>query len=157
MAMDLEAIERIKQLKYDYCSAIDTCDLDLLETVFTEDAAIDYEGGTYRFQASGRDEILAAIKAAFHPEFVGCHSAIHPRIDVTDKTTARGRWRLVDYAMNLRDGNRVTLGAAEYTDDYIHDGAKWRIRRSSYTRIFERVYTEETPALTHFILGGGKQ
>ena len=157
MALDLEAIERIKQLKYDYCSAIDTCDLDLLTTVFTEDAAIDYHGGSYRFQADGREAILAAIGGAFHDKFVACHSAIHPRIEILSATTAKGRWRLVDYAMNLRAGNRVTLGAAEYTDDYVHDGEKWRIRRSSYTRLFERVFEEPNPALTHYFLGGGLQ
>ncbi|MEM9013726.1 MAG: nuclear transport factor 2 family protein [Pseudomonadota bacterium] len=155
MALDLEAIERIKRVKYAYCQAIDTCDLALLETVFAPDATVDYEGGTYRFQAEGRDNILAAIKAAFHDEFVACHSVIHPVIDVTSETTATGSWRLIDYAMNLRENNLVTIGAANYKDSYTHDGRSWRIQSSSYTRIYERVFNEPDAALTHFILGGG--
>ncbi|RJF93125.1 nuclear transport factor 2 family protein [Sphingomonas cavernae] len=153
MSLDLEAIERIKRVKYLYCEAIDRCDLALLETILTEDFSADYQGGSYRLQARGRAEFLAAIKAAFHPDFVGCHAVQHPIIDVHGDGTASGRWRLVDYAMSLRDDNLTTIGAATYVDDYaLVDGA-WKLRRSAYTRIYERVFNEPNPAITFHILG----
>ncbi|MEM9704790.1 MAG: nuclear transport factor 2 family protein [Pseudomonadota bacterium] len=152
---DLQAIEAIRRLKYSYCQAIDTCDLELLSSVFADDATIDYEGGTYRFQAEGKPAILEAIEAAFHSEFVACHSVIHPIIDVQTETAATGSWRLLDYAMNLRENNLVTIGAATYQDKYRKEGDRWVIGSSAYKRLFERVFTESEPALTHFFLGGG--
>ena len=155
MAFDFEAIERIKRVKYAYCRAIDTCNLDLLASVFTPDATIDYHGGSYRFRASGRDEIVDAIKGAFHEDFVACHSVVHPEIDVHKDATADGRWRLLDYAMNLRQENLVTVGAADVVDRYAVFEGQWRIKSSAYTRLYERVFKEADPALTHYFLGGG--
>lgn len=157
MSSKLEIIEEIKQVKYAYCRAIDTCDLAELEKVFIEDAEIDYHGGTYRFQAQGRDKILAAIGGSFHEDFVACHTVHMPIIKLTSDKTATGQWRLLDYAMNLREDNLVTIGAAEYVDDYVLDGDQWRIKKSSYTRIYERVFKESDPALTAYILGGYNQ
>lgn len=157
MSQRLETIEAIKQVKYAYCRAIDTCNLEQLESVFIPDAEIDYHGGTYRFQAQGRDKILAAIKGSFHEDFVACHTVHMPIIDIVSDTEAKGQWRLLDYAMNLRENNMVTIGAAEYVDDYVLDGDTWRIKKSSYTRIYERVFNETDPALTAYILGGYNQ
>ncbi len=58
--------------------------------------------------------------------------------------------------MNLTEENLVTIGAAEYQDVYEkgEDGL-WRIKSSGYERIYERVFNEPEPALTHFFLGGG--
>ncbi len=153
----LETMELIKQVKYAYCRAIDTCNLEELERVFTPEAEIDYHGGTYRFQAQGRDKILAAIKASFHEDFVASHTVHMPVINVIDENNATGRWRLLDYAMNLRENNLVTIGAAEYVDDYVRQNGDWRIQKSAYTRIYERVFNETEPALTAYILGGFNQ
>ncbi|MGC6512400.1 MAG: nuclear transport factor 2 family protein [Parvibaculales bacterium] len=154
--MDLVEMERIKRLKYSYCRAIDSCDLATLEGIFTEDASIDYFGGSYRFSATGRDEILTAMKYAFHDKLVSCHSVTMPVIDVLSPTTATGKWRLVDYAMNLAEDNKVTVGASEYVDDYVLDGAgNWRIKSSRYTRVYEQVFLQDHHNLTHYQLGGG--
>ena len=153
MSFDFDAIERIKRLKYLYCRGIDTCDIPLLRTVFTEDASIDYHGGSYRFQAEGRDAILEALDAAFNRDFVACHTVHHPIIDVHGDGTADGEWRLVDYALNLRENNLTTIGAATYRDRYVLDGGDWKIRRATYTRIYERVFNDPNPALTFHVLG----
>mgnify|MGYP000047111327 CR=1 FL=1 len=154
--MSWEDIEAIKRVKYNYCNGIDRCDLDLLEMIMTPDIEVDYVGGTYRFQASGREDVLGIMKQAFNSRFVSCHTVHMPFIDLTGATTATGRWRLLDYAMNIAENNLVTIGAAEYRDRYEkgEDGS-WRIRASGYERIYERVFNEPEPALTHFILGGG--
>ena len=80
-----------------------------------------------------------------------------PIIEILDDTTAKAQWRLLDYAMNLRENNQVTIGAAEYVDDYVMEGGQWRIKKSAYTRIYERVFNETDPALTAYILGGYNQ
>lgn len=153
MTLDLQAIEQIKRLKYEYCEGIDTCDAELLRSVFSEDVTVDYQGGTYRFQAQGRDNVVNALKQAFHPEFVACHAVTMPIIDVHADGTADGRWRLIDYAMNLRENNLVTVGAAIYRDKYVLVDGAWKISHASYTRIYERVFHEPDAALTAHILG----
>lgn len=153
MTFDFEAIERIKRVKYLYCRGIDTRDIPLLGTLFTEDASIDYQGGSYRFQAEGRDAILAALEAAFHDGLVACHTVHHPIIDVHGDGTADGEWRLIDYALNLRENNLTTVGAATYRDKYVLRDGAWKISRATYTRIYERVFNEPDAALTFHILG----
>jgi len=154
--MSFEDIEAIKRVKYSYCNGIDKCDLTLLASILTEDVEIDYIGGSYRYRVSGRDNFLGAVKGSFNPEFVSCHSVHMPVIDLIGTEQATGRWRLLDYAMNLAEDNLVTIGAAEYEDIYEKgkDG-HWRIKSSGYHRIYERVFNESEPALTHFLLGGG--
>jgi len=151
MSLPLEEIERIKQLKYAYSRAIDTCDTERLAILFTEDAEVDYRGGTYRFQAQGRDAIVAAIGRSFHAEFVGSHTVHMPEIVVHDDDTADGLWTLLDYALDLRD-NKATVGAAHYRDRYVKQNGRWLIRRAEYDRVYERVYTERDVGLTAHML-----
>lgn len=154
--MSFKDIEAIKRVKYNYCNGIDKCDLALLESILMPDVEIDYVGGTYRYKVSGRDNFLDAVRGSFNPEFVSCHSVHMPVIDLTGARSATGRWRLLDYAMNLGEENLVTIGAAEYNDTYEKgDDESWRIKSSGYERIYERVFKEPEPALTHYFLGGG--
>ncbi|MBY0509711.1 MAG: nuclear transport factor 2 family protein, partial [Rhodospirillaceae bacterium] len=66
MALRLEDIELIKRLKGKYFRSIDTCDIPALEDMFTPDATVCYVGGTYRWEANSRAEIVAGLKASFH-------------------------------------------------------------------------------------------
>ncbi|MEJ0048932.1 MAG: nuclear transport factor 2 family protein [Rhodospirillales bacterium] len=157
MGLRLEDIELIKRLKYMYCRGIDSCDIELLESLMTDDMSVDYIGGSYRFQANGKQDVLAAIKAAFHSEFVSCHTVHHPIIDVHDDDTADGHWTLTDYNINLGD-LRLTQGCSFYVDRYVRQHGRWLIRRSTYSRLYEEVRTlNERPNLTAHLLGQKKQ
>lgn len=147
----LEDIEAIKQLKYAYVRALDTCDMVALERLFTEDAKVDYRGGSYRLEAEGRPAIIAALGEAFHAEFVAAHTVHMPVIEIAGDT-ATGLWTLRDYAMNLADGNHVTEGTAHYRDLYVRGAGGWQIAASAYDRVYERVYREEQPGLTAHLL-----
>ncbi|HEY4545861.1 MAG TPA: nuclear transport factor 2 family protein [Pedomonas sp.] len=136
--MSLEEIEQIKQLKHRYCRFLDTANAAGLETVLTEDIEIDYLGGTYHFKAQGRDEVIAILKAAFHEDFVGSHTVNQPEITILSADSAEGRWTLTDYAVDLRTGYE-TSGACLYRDRYAKVDGEWRIARSSYRRLYERV------------------
>ncbi|WOK36110.1 nuclear transport factor 2 family protein [Sphingomonas sp. C3-2] len=140
MTLRLEDIELIKQLKYRYCRFIDTADVAGLETVLTEDIVVDYVGATYHFHAEGRDEVVSVLNAAFHEDFVGCHTVHQPEITVLSDTHAEGRWTLTDYAVDMR--TRIeTTGACLYRDEYRKVDGAWRIARSAYRRLYERVET----------------
>lgn len=138
MSLRLEDIELIRQLKYRYCRAIDTCDIEALREIVTEDIRTDYAGGTYRWQMQGRDVFLEAVRGSFTAECVAVHTVHHPEIEVLDDVNARGLWYLTDTFIHLKE-NVVTEGSALYRDRYLKTQDGWRIRVSTYERIYERV------------------
>jgi hypothetical protein len=157
MALRLEDIELIKRLKYRYCTAIDTCDTSVFPVLFTDDVEVDYVGGSYRFEAKGKEAVIAALTAAFNSRFLSSHTVHHPIIDVHDDDTADGRWTLVDYNIQF-DYNMVTNGTSFYRDHYVKRNGAWLIHKSSYSRLYERV--EPVPAslnlTAHYLANKGK-
>lgn len=152
MSLRLEDIELIRRLKYTYARAIDTGDMATVASLFTEDAEVDYRGASYRFTLAGRDAIVAALSQAFHPRFVGSHTVHMPIIDVHDDDTAEGRWTLLDYACDMANDNKTTIGAAHYLDSYVKRDGRWLIARSEYDRVYERVFNDPDPHVTAHIL-----
>jgi hypothetical protein len=158
MSLPLEDIEHIKRLKYAYCRCIDTANVTELATLFTEDASICYVGGSYRFEAQGRDKIVEAIGFAFHSEAIAFHHVNHPEIDFVSATEATGTWYLKDWFLDLKH-KVITDGSALYKDTYVKQGGKWLIKRATYSRIFEIVTpVSETPNITaHYLAQHGKK
>lgn len=158
MALPLEDIELIKQLKYAYCRCIDTANIAELKNLFTEDASVRYEGGSYLFEAEGRDKILQALEYAFHAEAIAFHHVNHPEITVTSPTEATGVWYLKDWFCDLR--NKIyTDGSSFYRDTYVKQNGKWLIKRATYTRVFEIVtpFTEPPNITAHYLAKHGKK
>jgi len=85
----LLAIEEIRNLKHKYFRAIDMADYELLSTIFTDDITVDYRGGTYRWQASGRDEIITSMKYSFHDQTCAMHTGHHPEIEIIDSNNVK--------------------------------------------------------------------
>jgi len=152
MTLRLEDIELIRRLKYSYSRAIDTGDMDTVASLFTEDATVDYRGGSYHVRLAGRDAIVEALRGMFNPRFVGSHTMHMPVIDVLDDENAHGTWTLLDYALNLAEGNKTTVGSAIYRDRYVKRDGRWLIAHSEYDRVYERVYTDPAPGLTAHLL-----
>jgi hypothetical protein len=137
MALRLEDIELIKQLKHRYLRFLDTADAAALPTTMHPDITVLYIGGSYRIEAAGREQVMATLSGMFNRNYAGSHIVHHPEITVHDDDTADGIWYLTDYAMNFNIG-MSTQGAAIYRDLYVkHEGA-WVIRHSGYTRLWER-------------------
>jgi len=144
MSLRLEDIELIRRLKYKYFRCIDTGDIAGLREVLAEDVKVDYIGGTYRWQMSGRDQILESVAASFNANAVGCHTGHHPEIDVLTDTTATGIWYLTDTFINLLEKIRTT-GSALYRDKYVKAKGQWWIKESVYERLYEEVERFEKP------------
>lgn len=158
MALALEDLELIRQLKYAYCRCIDTANLTELKDLFTEDASVCYVGGSYRFEAQGRDKILEALGYAFHAEAIALHHVNHPEITLTSPTEATGVWYLKDWFMDLKH-KIITDGSALYRDTYVKQGGKWLIQRATYSRIFEIVtpFTDAPNITAHYLAQHGKK
>jgi len=158
MALPLEDIELIKQLKYRYCRCIDMANIAELKTLFTEDASVCYVGGSYRFEAQGRAKILEAIEYAFHSQAIAFHHVNHPEIELSSPTQAKGTWYLKDWFLDLKN-KIITDGSALYKDTYVKQDGTWLIQRATYERIYEIVTpVTETPNITaHWLAKHGKQ
>jgi hypothetical protein len=158
MSLPLEDLELIKRLKYAYCRCIDTANIGELRELFTADAGVCYVGGTYRFEAQGRDKILEALEYAFHAEAIAMHHVNHPEIEFQSPTQATGTWYLKDWFLDLRN-KIITDGSSFYRDRYVKRGGKWLIEYASYERVFEIVtpFTEAPNITAHYLARHGKK
>jgi hypothetical protein len=158
MSNKLEDIEDIRQLKYRYFRCIDTANIEELSEVFTEDATIRYEGGSYLFEAKGRDKILEGITFGFHAEAIAFHHGNHPEIEIVSDDEATGRWYLRDWFLDLRR-MKSTDGTAFYRDRYVKRDGRWWIQHSGYTRVWEIVEdVTKVPNITaHYLAKHGKK
>lgn len=156
MSLPLEDYELIRQLKYRYCRCIDMANLEELRELFTEDAAVCYVGGSYRFEAQGREKILEALGYAFHAEAIAFHHVNHPEIALTSATEATGIWYLKDWFCDLRN-KIVTDGSALYRDRYRKQDGVWKIAYASYERVYEIVtpFTEPPNVTAHWLARHG--
>jgi hypothetical protein len=136
MAIPLEDIWLIQQLKHKYFRCIDTANVKELETLFTDDVQIDYVGGDYHIVQHGKKAMIEYLQGAFHNQAVGMHQGHCPEIEVTSPTTAHGTWYLHDIFLNLQ-AKEYTEGSALYYDKYVKVDGKWLIKESRYERIIE--------------------
>ena len=105
MALRLEDIELIKQLKHRYMRCLDTGDPEGLRKCLAEDVTIRYVGGSYKIEAEGADEIVKMLSAGmYNDKYIGVHTVHHPEIEVHDESNASGIWYLVDFAINFAIG-----------------------------------------------------
>ncbi|MGI9305186.1 MAG: nuclear transport factor 2 family protein [Gammaproteobacteria bacterium] len=136
--MDVQAIEKIKRVKYRYSRCMDTGDLKGVKDCFTEDASLCLVGGTYRFEVEGRNTIMEAFAAAVHEGIATSHVFQHPEIDLVTGETATGIWYLSDWGLDLTSKIR-TQGTAICRDRYRRVGDDWKIEHYGYTRIYEQI------------------
>ena len=74
MALDLEAIELIKQLKARYFRFLDTRNIAGLHSVFTEDASARFKGPDYDFDLTGWPALEAFYRKSFSADAFGMHT-----------------------------------------------------------------------------------
>ncbi len=134
----LSDLEEIRTLKHRYFRGIDTADMALLSTLFTEDLYVEYRGGTYRVRLSGRDNMLDFLANSFHSGAVAMHHGHMPEITFVSDDEAKGIWYLEDIFINVEDKIH-TIGTALYYDSYRRENGVWRIARTEYDRVMEVV------------------
>jgi hypothetical protein len=139
-AMDLVALEEIRQAKYRYLRCVDLKLWGDLPDVLTADATADY--GTPALgepiALAGRDAIIAFLRGRLGPEIITVHAAGQPEITLgAGGGTATGTWQFEDLVIATQ--YRVAIsGAAFYTDRYARgDDGRWRIAHTGYVRIYE--------------------
>jgi hypothetical protein len=145
---EIRAIEEIRQVKYRYLRCVDLKLWDELADTFTPDATVDYGTMVYGqpLKITGRDEIVAFLRAKLGPDMITVHSAGQPEITV-DGGTASGTWSFEDTVIATE--HRVVIkGAAFYQDRYERgDDGRWRIAHTGYVRTYEAMLSlEDVPS-----------
>ena len=147
----LVAIEAIGQVKARYFRACDTKDWELLASVFTEDAVVDFTaGGSPKLHdeigtstAHGPAEAVAWIQAATRGA-VTVHQGYMPEIELTSPTTATGIWAMADhlwYEEGSGSQYREIDAVGHYHETYEKVEGRWLIKLLRLTRL----RSEETP------------
>lgn len=134
----LSDLEDIRTVKHRYFRGIDTADMNLLATLFTDDVGVEYRGGTYRVRLEGRENMLDFLANSFNSDAVAMHHGHMPEITLTGDDTAEGIWYLEDIFINL-ELQLHTIGTAIYRDQYRREDGVWKIARTEYDRVFEMV------------------
>lgn len=151
--MDIEAI---KQLKYAYFRCVDTANIEELATLYHEDIAVHFLGGSYEWKIQGKQQLLDKQRDAFHNQAVGQHNGHHPEIQLLSDSEATGLWYLADnmWSLNMK---ALTTGTAIYWDRYKKVNGKWLIIESKYERLYEiNEILDENPKLaSHYLADHG--
>lgn len=143
MTLSLQEISdrfEIQDLIVDYADAIDTCDIDRLDRIFSADAFIDYSamGG----EVGGLEKIKVFLKAAL-PIFKNTQHLISNYHIKIDGDSARGKIMCFN-PMQLDDeatGHPVMFLGLWYIDEYVRTADGWRISR----RVEQKSYQFNTP------------
>jgi len=144
MALSLQEISdrlEIQDLIVEYCDAIDKCEIDRLDDIFTADAFIDYSvmGG----EVGDLEKIKAFLKTVL-PIFKNTQHMISNYQVKINGDTATGRIMCFN-PMELDDetnGNPVFFLGLWYVDEYVRTASGWRIK----TRVEEKSYQFNSPA-----------
>ncbi|SFR90903.1 nuclear transport factor 2 family protein [Sphingomonas jatrophae] len=154
----LSDFEDIRTLKHRYYRGIDTADVALLDTLFTDDVTVDYRGGDYRVTVSGRADMVEFLANSFHSGFVGMHHGHMPDLTLTGDDTAEGIWYLEDIAIRLEQ-NIFTIGSAIYRDRYVRQDGRWKIAHTEYDRVMEveRPVREDERIVVHYLADKGRK
>ena len=134
----LTDIEEIKLLKHRYFRGMDTANWDLLGTLFANEVTVDFRGGGYRVNFTGRDNFLTFLKNSFHSDAVAMHYGSMPEITLTGDDEAEGYWYLYDIFIQA-DTRSQTTGTALYKDRYRRINGEWKIVATEYDRLIEIV------------------
>lgn len=134
----LSDMEDIRVLKHRYFRGIDTADMAVLETLFTDDVEARYYGGGYRVEVDGKADFLTFLANSFNSDSVAMHFGLMPEVRMTGEDSAEGVWTLYDVFISLERQDH-TYGSAVYKDVYRREGGVWKIARTHYDRVAEVV------------------
>jgi hypothetical protein len=157
-AEHLSDLEEIRMLKHRYFRGIDTADMALLASLFTQDVSVHYRGGTYEVRCDGIGDMLEFLANSFHSGAVAMHHGHMPEIELTGADQAEGTWYLEDIFINLESRTHTT-GSAIYRDLYRREAGIWKIARTEYDRVFEmiRPLADDAKITYHHLASTGRK
>jgi hypothetical protein len=139
-AIDLQAVEQIRVLKYRYFRALDFKEWVGFGSTLAEDATAHYGTKVYGepLTLHGRDAITDFMRENVSAEMITVHVASHPDIEV-EGDVGQGSWCFEDTVI-VPEHDVLIRGAGYYRDRYVRTTeAGWLIAETSYERLFESI------------------
>jgi hypothetical protein len=154
----LSDLEDIRTLKHRYFRCIDTANVAELEELFTDDVTVDYRGGNYRVQLSGKDNMVEFLANAFHSDMIAMHHGHMPEIRLTGHDSAEGTWYLEDMVFSMTERTHL-IGTALYKDRYRREDEAWKIAHTEYDRVIELILplSPDAQLLSHYLGRTGRR
>ncbi|MAG32646.1 MAG: hypothetical protein CL908_17315 [Deltaproteobacteria bacterium] len=146
----LEAIEAIRQTKYDYFHALDLKRWDQLADCFCED--IDASYGRPDWTVRGREPLVSWLRSNEGGDrYRVSHAGHNPQITLLGEDEAEGFFKLHDWV--IIEPATSYRGFGHYTDRFVRQSdGKWRIQRLSLSYEYKeerlRYIGNEPPAPT---------
>lgn len=140
--VDTEAIEAIKQVKYQYLRALDTKHWDHFADTLTEDVVGDYGSSMGKeLHFTNRNELVSFMRSAMPSGVITEHHVGHPEITVSGDS-GEATWYLQDRVI-VPEYNFMLFGAAFYRDGYRRTVDGWKISSTGYARTYEATMSLE--------------
>lgn len=121
----------IEALLDEYALAIDTRDFDLVATLFTPDAQLDYtsSGGP----VAGRDDVVAWLRASLPAVTLTQHLLTNRRIRINGNSATVRTELLNPLLCDGEHGTELTLLGGRYDDRLVRTLDGWRIAERVHT------------------------
>ena len=145
----LEDTEAVKKAMFRYYRCLDFKRFDELGDCFTEDVSADY--GMPGWSAEGRAALVKFLVAnESREDYRVSHSSHNEEVEIVDRTTARGYFKLHDWV--VMGGTTAMRGYGLY-DMVFQKSDRWRIRNLKLHYVYREeshVYVDNlaTPPLT---------
>jgi ketosteroid isomerase-like protein len=125
---ELEDIEAIRRLKFEYWDAMDRKDWERWANVFTEDLVFIFPAfePSPMAKATSRKQFMDQNALLTKEYLKTCHQGHQHSIEITSPTTAKGTWCLRDHLINTKT-NTEFKGRAYYYEEYRKVDGKWYI------------------------------
>jgi hypothetical protein len=132
-------LEAIRQLKARYFRLMDTQQWEAWADCFTADVSASYEGAPRAnsklpdvVSLAGRAHLVRGVSTLLTGA-KSIHQGFMPEIEVTSETTAIGIWAMFDYVILPTCHFK---GWGHYHEEYVKEGAAWKIKRIHLTRLY---------------------
>ncbi len=129
MSVDFNDYNEIVRRRYEYALGIDTCDFELLRSIFTDEVTMDFED--YSGQPAAKmkaDDWVAGCKVLFTGLDATQHVMSNPMVDVDgDAARCRMYMKAEHFFQNDRGNADFALGGY-YTDELVRLGGRWLIK-----------------------------
>lgn len=131
-------IEQIKQLKHRYIRYMTEERYDDMRDILTTDVEVSYSDGQYVFDDI--EKLIPFLKSGMvqtNGNIVYWMAGM-PEITLEDETHATGIWAFYHYHLGTNNGEANEM-FAYYRDEYRKEGDQWRINKTGYTTVIDRI------------------
>lgn len=137
--MDFDSFTEITRRRYEYAMGIDTCDFDLLRSVFTDDITMDF--GDYNSAPPATvkaDDWVAGCKVLFTGLDSTQHVMTNPMVDIDGETATCHMYMKAEHFFRNEEGSFDYAIGGYYIDQLVKQDGRWTINAVTLKLFWQR-------------------